>query len=317
MAIARSNRMNGFWFGTERQMQWFPAPNRGAEMSPEGWGDSGTLLNGGGYAFSSFGTHKNYSFEWPASTEAKWAQLMKAYKDGTYGRGLLYFQDCLIFDKNVLPARVADPSMSINYEGSTLVYGVQPTGVPQVSGENQLPVMAASYSLNFTPAGFRRGGGGVFVPIPEGHSLLLSAIYSSTGTGGVYITRQTGVGNLSTTEKVPASPQSGAGFTGLWIHGSTEVAGVWLWVGRTSTATSTVTLNALSARIEKTTVVLAADTPAKREALPIFRGPWTPGQGHSGCRFEGAPTYVANGPLNGGQVGFAATFREVGSWMAG
>lgn len=49
----------------------------------------------------------------------------------------------------------------------------------------------------------------------------------------------------------------------------------------------------------------------------IKRGPWIGGQGNSGCRFAQPPSYVTNSVINGGQVGFSATFVEVGSWLYG
>lgn len=310
MAIGSANRNRGFWFGTERRMDWFPTPNRGADMSPSGWGESGELLNGGGYVFSSFGSHKNYSFEWPSSSRTEFAQLMKAYADGTYGRGLIYFQDCLMFETNVLPARVADPSMAIGYEGSTLVYGVQPSGVPQVSGPNNLPITAARYNLNTVQPGFRKGAGGVFIPIPEGYTLLLGAFYAHSGTGGVFYTPQNLQGNLGTAVRADSLPDTADTLVSSIIPWSPSVAGVWVWVGKSSSGEAAVTLKALSGRLARTEAPFL-------EKLSVAKGPWLPGQGHSGCKFEGKPTFVANGPVNGGQIGFAATFREVGSWANG
>lgn len=43
---------------------------------------------------------------------------------------------------------------------------------------------------------------------------------------------------------------------------------------------------------------------------------WSGGQGHSGVDFDGPPTYVEYNGVDGGQVGVAATFREVGSWRS-
>ena len=89
------------WFGTHAGgMRWMPTPLSGAEMSPEGWESGGTLLNGGGYQQNSFGSHKTYTFEWPSSSAREAAALMKAYADGTYGRGLIYFVDPLLCDPN-------------------------------------------------------------------------------------------------------------------------------------------------------------------------------------------------------------------------
>lgn len=50
------------------------------------------------------------------------------------------------------------------------------------------------------------------------------------------------------------------------------------------------------------------------ETVPaVLQEPWIGGMGHAGCRFNGKPTFSSNTPINGGQVGFAASFREVGN----
>lgn len=58
----------------------------------------------------------------------------------------------------------------------------------------------------------------------------------------------------------------------------------------------------------------SASVKLKRHLKHEVYGPWVGGQGHSGCRFDGEPTYIEYTGVNGGQVGYAATFREVGSW---
>ena len=55
--------------------------------------------------------------------------------------------------------------------------------------------------------------------------------------------------------------------------------------------------------------------PAKENQVKTTK--WIGGQGHSGCRFSGMPSYVNNGPIAGGRIGFAASFKEVGTWIRG
>lgn len=291
-----------FWFGTADYMQWFPTPLQGAEMSPEGWGVGGTLLNGGGYQFNSWGSHKVYTFEWPRASSTETAQLMKSYSDGTYGRGLMYFLDPLIYDKNVLPAQWADPSIAINDEGATLVQGVRPTSLPATDWKAKaLPLRLTSYNVT-VPAGFRGREQAVFIPIPTGYQLHLGAIYSRTGTGGVFYAPQNSNGTVGSPVQVTASTTSAASLVTNTVSG---VDGIWLYVGRSSTAASTVTLHAMSAVLN----------PEGQDRPTVTK--WHGGMGHSGTRFSGRPTWTANTPLNGGQVSFAASFREVGSWVYG
>ena len=328
MAYQDRNRL---WFGTSAGgMDWFPTPLSGAEMSPEGWSNGGTLLNGGGYQQNSFGSHKTYTFEWPASSSREAAARMKAYADGTYGRGLIYFTDPLIYDKNVLPAQWADPSMVLDYEGASHVYGVDPAGVATSGWKpNRLPVRSARYDLASVASGFRGVEDSVFIPIPRGYSLILGAVYTATGTGGVFVSWQNGNGAIQSAQRLTtvSVSESESFAPDVAVNGE----GVWLWVGKTAAGAATVTLTAMMARLVKTEdlnnfsgvygdgfygeFVYGMGTLPYR-VTRLFKGPWEPGMGHSGCRFIGKPTYIANTGVNGGQVSFAASFREVGMWQA-
>lgn len=309
--MAYSDRKR-LWFGTASGgMNWFYTPLKGAEMNPEGWTTGGTLLNGGGYQQNSFGSHRTYTFEWPSSSSREAAALMKAYADGTYGRGLIYFIDPLIYDKNILPAQWADPSMVLDYEGASHVYGVNPTGSNTANWKtNRLPVRSVTYDLTNVTAGFRGQEDSVFIPIPQGYSLLLGAVYSSTGTGGVFMSPQSSTGTIGSAQKLTSVAATTSGTFLPDSIASTSAGGVWLWVGKSASGASTVSLTSLIARLVPTSDISLAVNAYRKI------GPWEPGMGHSGCRFIGKPTYIANTGVNGGQVSFAASFREVGSYLA-
>ena len=309
MTVLSQDRRNALWFGTLERMGWVPTPNSGASVATEGWNAGGTLLSGGGYQLGSFSSHKNYIFEWPSSSSRTAAQLIKSYYDGTYGRGLIYFIDPLTYDTNILPAMWADPSMGIAQESSTLVPGVEPIPVATPGGATlRLPVTSALYDLSgvgVTGPSFLNDSNSVFIPIPSGHELHLGAIYSSTGTGGVYYSEVSSSGSISGTHPVSPLPVSGPTLFNVDVAITPWVAGIRLWVGKTSPVVSTVTLTAMSARLS-------------RQGSPVGGEPfWIGGQGHSGCRFMGPPTYVNMTGVNGGQVSYAASFREVGSWVIG
>lgn len=306
MTITTEARRSKLWFGTEQFMQFVPTPNQGADVSPSGWEAGGDLLNGGHSQLNSFGSHKSYIFEWPESSSRNAAQMMKSYSDGTYGRGLIYFLDPLIYDTNVFPAMWASPSMGIGYEGASLVYGLDPISLP-TSGwnANLLPVESAYYDLTNIGAGWRGKEDAVFIPIPAGHTLHLGAIFSASVTGGVFYRTQSSGGGLGAEQALTAVSPAATDLVNESITSSS--AGVWVWVGKTAADSSSVTLTAMTARI----------TSDARPKPNIGMGPWIGGQGHSGCRFVGKPTYIDNTGVNGGQVGYAASFVEVGSWLYG
>lgn len=338
------------WFGTINRMRWVPVPLRGANMSPIGWNEGGTLLNGGGYEDHSIGSHKEYMFEWRDTSSREAAQVMKSYRDGTFGRGLLYFIDPLIYDRNILPAHWADPSMGIDNGARSLVAGIHPTGITTVDGDAQdLPVTSAVYDLATIDEGYRGEYESVFIPIPPDMTLLLGSQHSATGSGAILVAVADADGTVGTEEAlVPLGNDS----TVMVNSSVTGEYGVRIWVGKTAPGAATVTIAAMTARLVPSSVVevvtdvvawidngdgtwtapdessfdgeWTSEAPVDNgdgtwtvSIIPggYVAGPWIGGMGHSGTKFAGTPTYIANGPHNGGQIGFAATFKEVGSWL--
>lgn len=301
-----------FWFGTEERAGFFATPLKGADSSPSAWGVDGTLLNGGGYAFNSFGSHKRYTYEWPQSSSPETAQMMKSYRDGTYGRGLLYFLEPGIYRTNILPAQWADPSMSLDNEAPSWVYGINPLAVSTSGGANlDLPVRSAQYDLiDVTPQDTPTPDSSLFIPVPTGHTLLLGAFYSASGTAGIFAAPVNNNGTFGATVRLTEKPNSDTEVVTDQISG--DIRGVRIWVSREDTTPSSLTVAAMTARLIET-----ADVSNPSKLAKISAGPWIGGQGHSGCRFVGTPSYVNNGPVEGGRVGFAASFAEVGSWIYG
>lgn len=288
-------------------MGWFSAPNSGADSSPTGWSADGTLLNGGGWALNSWDSHKRYTYEWPPSSSPETAQVMKSYRDGTYGRGLLYFIEPAVYKTNVLPARWASPQMAVGDEAPPLVPNTTPTGIVTSGAALMgLPVTSAQYDLSTDPpqtgaTTLPDPGRSVFIPIPEGYTLHLGAYYSATGSAGVFAIPVDENGNGGT--RVQLTPQANNS-TSLVTESFTGGRGVRLFLARTGGAASTLTLAAMIGRLVK----IGKPVPNS--------GPWIGGQGHSGCRFSGTPSYVTNSGVEGGRIGFAASFIEVGSWTA-
>lgn len=307
MVLIAQARRNNLFFGTLDKMDWFPTPLSGAEVSPSGWGADGTLLNGGGFALNSFGSHKRYIFEWPQSSSREVSQLMKSYADGTYGRGLIYFVDPLIYDTNTLPAMWADPSMGIGYEGSSLVYGLEASAIPTNGwAQNNLPVQSAYYDLQSVATGWRGTEHAVFLPIPEGYNLALGSFHSQSGAGEVFYREQATNGALGAISVLSGMSNSSSVVVDTVVPGS-GIRGVWLYVGKSAPGAGSVTMTAMTARLFR----------SNRSISEVEAGPWIGGQGHSGCRFVGKPTYINNTGVDGGQVSFAASFVEVGSWLYG
>lgn len=293
---------NNFWFGTEEYSLWFPTPKSGADMGSVGWGIGGTTLNGGGWERQSSSTHKEYVFEWGDAGSYEWATLLKSFRSGVYGRGLLYFIDPLAYERNIFPERWAAPAIMAGDEGPSEVYGYTPESVPTSGWKaNRLPNTSLYYDLTSVEEGYRGDRDTVYIPIPEGYTLYLGAFYSATGDGGIFASTVNGglVGSETMLTALPApSP--------VMVQDTfSGVDGVRVWVGKDG-PTGTVTSTAKVARLYPS----GATPPAS-----FFSGPFIGGLGNSGCRFVGEPTFSVNTGVENGRVSFAATFREVGDWV--
>lgn len=298
------------WFGTQEYSTWIQTPQRGADVSAHGWNENGTFLNGGAYAFNSYNTHKEFDFSWRSTSSRKEAQTMMSFYSGTFGRGKLYFLDPLTMKTNVLPARWADPSITCDFEGESLVPGVDPIRVSQTDTERlQLPVSSAQYRFSSHIQGDPREVG-LFVPIPEGYIAVISGVSSSSGNAKVNISHvgkggvlQGGVQALP--DATPATlvyPLDGAALAAA----NPGVIGFQLWFGGEAAGDivdGTLTVNSLGVHM-----LLPEELPSY---FNVPRDHWYGGQGNEGVRFLQPPTYINNTGRDGGQIEFAATFTEV------
>ena len=298
------------WFGTQDYALWIQTPQRGADVSANAWGESGTFLNGGAFAFNSFNSHKTYNFAWRSTSARSEAQTMMSFFSGSFGRGKLYFLDPLTMETNVLPARWADPSITCDFEGESLVPGLDPVRVSQTGTERlQLPVFAAQFrfagQVQAKPQDV-----GVFVPVPPGYSAVVWGVSSSTGDSGVRVSPVTKGGNLvgtvSTLPNTSANDIVTQGSGSVTLTPTPGQIGLQLWIGGEAEGAY---LNGLTTVTALSVEVIPSDRVGDYKDRP--RDTWYGGQGNEGVRFTQPPTYINNTGRNGGQVEFAATFKEV------
>ena len=305
------------WFGTQDYAGWITPPKSGAESSPVAWGADGQFLNGAGYAFNSRNSHKVYNYAWSASSAREEAQRMKNYADGLYGTGKFFFIEPTLYDQNVLPARWAAPVMTSDYEGPSLVPGiVGKSTVASTSTPYNLPVSGMQYAFGSIVQPDIRNAG-VFVPIPEGYTAIVTVFgtQDSAGTGGVMVAQSAQGGALvnGTTVKMPfAAPNAGSHQTSFTaatdrkFQYNSPGGGIRIWIGATATGattTGTITVRGIQVRLFKNGPEADAQT-----TLPYMG--WQGGMGHEGCRMVGKPTFVTHNKINGGQIEYAATFKE-------
>lgn len=291
MDLYDNARVERMWFGTQDRMTWIETPQTGADVSSIGQSSNSVLQNGGGFLRNSWDSHKVYQFSWGVGASQRMVSLLQAYRNGSYGRGLIYFHDPMYYSTNILPKRWADPSMAINNEAESLIRDMPPTGVPQVETANGYPALGASYVI---PGRYsaETAGTELFIPIPPGHTLVFGSAHS--GTGQLYY--RTPAGLFTATGMSPSAPQ----VTNITLSGIP-----WVRIGlrNPAAAATAITLYGMTARI-------AQGTPQSDLRL----GPWFSGEGHSGCRFQGNPTVINYNGVNGGQIGLSAILQEVGAW---
>lgn len=295
------------WFGTEGRMRWVDVPMSGADVSPQGYSMGGILQNGGGYQETSFGSHKQYIFAWSAASSRRAAGIMQSYARGTFGRGLLYFIDPLTYDTNILPAHWADPSSAADSEAPALIRSRRlklTTALTSNPDVNDLPSRTAVYDMGGAAVGFPGEQDSLFIPVPPGSTLRIGAFYEATGSAGIFAAPVDAIG----TAGAPVRLTELAGDAQNIIPDEIlpGALGVRLWIGKTAEGAATLSITAMVARILSSHI-------ATVDSHKRF-GPWVEGDGHSGCRPSGKPTKILYNGVDGGQVGYALTLREVGAW---
>lgn len=228
------------WFGTDDFMQWIDTPNTGADVSNLGFSADSVMANGGGYVRNSWDSHKTYQFSWGESASLALAHAINAYRNGSWGRGLIYFHDPMTYGTNILPKRWADPSMAANYEAEPLIPDVFPTTIPAAPGPMGLPVTSATYPLT-TGYSSQTNNSELFIPIPPGMTLLLGAIY--TGGGKLYV-RVDGNAPVDLPTLDAASITAGSAVN-LKVTGSKA----YLGVRNTTGAATSISIQAITGRL--------------------------------------------------------------------
>lgn len=181
------------WFGTEQKMGWIETPQTGADVSSLGRSENAVLENGGGVARNSWDSHKVFQFSWGNGATPSMVSLLQAYRNGSYGRGLLYFHDPMFYHTNLLPKRWADPSMAANYEAEPIIPDVWPTTTPIVATPANHPITQANYNVTSNYSS-QSNNSEHFIPIPDGMTLVLGAVYSGTAT--LYVRTPAGISDI-------------------------------------------------------------------------------------------------------------------------
>lgn len=299
-----SNVRTHIWFGIPGvKMQWCPAPLAAPEASNINFVESLAFENGGADVSRSKQYRKQYAFSFSGlSEELNGIGVYNKYASGFYGDGLFYFADPYAFETNLFPAGWASPGLieqgwqSIS-DSSTVVY--QNTSANSYNQPPRKARFTISQTANSVPV---KSNSIVRIPIPPTHTLNMGV--SGAATTGTPVVRVVPI-NTDGTDASPVDltllTDTSATRMNATFAGSSYQA-VKVYFTRTTTASSTLTITSMMARLVETGSSLT------------LTGNHMPGEGHTGLEFlddARVETYTYMYPP---RKGLSTTLVEVGAW---
>ncbi len=290
------------WFGIPGQhLQWCPAPLAGAQASSINHFEQIAFENGGADVVRSKQYRKQYAFSFNGPVkDMDGISVYSKFASGFYGDGLIHFADPYAFETNLFPAGWASPGLI--EQGWKNIYDVTPSFANTASNLYNQPLRTATWSVTSSANALPANANSVIkLVVPPTHTLNVGASGSATGTAVVAVRAHKADGTGTVTSSLTlldatASTRMNATFSGA-TYDYVEV-----YITRTSTATSTISLTSLIAQLYKT------------GTSPVLTGNHQSGEGHTGLVFSSdahVETYVYIDPP---RKGMATTLTEVGAW---
>lgn len=283
------------WFGNINQASYVEAPEAGMDADFVGVEDKLQFLSGGAHVTLSESTHREFNMSWATKPKAS-LNFLTQYRNGVYGTGLLYWVD--VFASNHFPPHVARPELSVQGWPSLVSQANRGTRVA-VTSATGMPKFGAQYTLNPNIPVTREH----VLLIPSDKELAFGISATVTGSAVVRMQRVKLDGTLETLTSVTLLSPTGTTRINTVVSGATYKA-VRLYITNTGATPATITLVSAVAMYKPITTAITYPTVH------------TEGEGHSGLRFEGAPTmqYIQSAPGRS-FVSAAAKFTEVGAWL--
>lgn len=297
---------------TTCNMRYIAAPDTGLSATRTGYAESISFENGGAGVVRSNAAARTFDCDFAVS-EASGQSGLDVYSDyaqGLYGSAPIYVADPMNYNYNLFPPNWASPMLT--GQGWKPIHSSDPTAYPATPANAfGLPIQGATYNIttaiNTIPTG---GRASIFIPIPNDMTLVLGATGVATGTAVVQIAPVTNAGAFGTKTNMTLNATSSATRLGLSVGGSI-FAGVIVYLTRTSTAASTLTLYSMMAQLYYTGNT--APTPSQHLS----------GEGQAGMEFstEAIPetyTKVDNmGNVTTRLKGMSFAITEVTPWRGG
>lgn len=290
------------WFGIPGvKMQWCPAPRAGAQASNNGYVQVVPFENGGADVVRSAQTRKQYTFNFNGpSKDLDGISVYSRYATGFYGSGLIHFADPYAFETNLFPAGWASPGLI--EQGWKNIYDVTPTFANTASNSYNQPLRTATWSVTTAADAVPTGTNSVvYIPIPPTHTLNIGASGSKTGTAVVRVVPINTDGTDGTASDLTLLAATSGTRMNATFPGSSYQA-VKVYITRTSSTASTITLTSLMAQLYKT-----GTTPS----LPTSH---IAGEGHTGLMFADEARVENYIYIDPPRKGMNTTLVEVGAW---
>lgn len=232
-------------FGTKERMVEIPTPLATAEYANIGWSDSDTLLNGGGWARSSFTNHKEVSLSWGMQLRED-TQVIKDFADGLYGEGPFFMVDPMAEKLNLLPAWWAAPMLG-TLDAPSLLPGIIPEKVATPTNKNNFPIYSAKYTFPAANLALPLPES-IVIPIPPDKCMSLGVHGSATGSGVVLAQGIMADGRAGAMYRLDLIDVTSPVMTNLTFLGGDFIA-VRMFLRRDDDGPATLTLSGLVARV--------------------------------------------------------------------
>ena len=290
------------WFGIPGvKMQFCPAPRAGATASNIGYVETMAFENGGAAVARSMQTRKQYAFTFNGpSKDLDGISVYTKYASGFYGSGLIFFADPFAFETNLFAPAWASPGLI--EQGWENIYDVTPTFSATSSNVYSQPVRKATWSVTSAANAVPTQANSVaIIPIPPTHTLNLGASGAATGTAVVRVVPINTDGTNATAVDLTLLTDTSATRMNATFAGSSYQA-VKVYITRTSTATSTITLTSLMAQLYLT------------GSSPVLPNSHLAGEGHTGLMFIDDARVENYTYIDPPRKGMATNLLEVGAW---
>lgn len=290
--------VNKMWLGIPgKHMQWVPAPSINSTVQRNRNVETIKFDNGGGDVRRSrpYQLQYNFVFNGPAH-ELDGIDTFNRFASGYYGDGLIYVAHPANFETNMFGAQWASPALI--REGWSNIYSTEPSFAAIVNPTYSQPAYNATWNITTTPGVPEKK---FTIAIPPTHTLYMGASGGATGTGVVRVRPIKSNGDYDTPVDLTLLSDSSDIRTNIGFEGSTYSA-VEVYLTRTSSATSTVTLTSMMAQLFETGRTYTSPTEHYQ------------GEGASGMEFTDDAIVETYAYMYPPFKGLSTTLVEVGQW---